>query len=64
MRWPRTRWTRISVATCICLCSIASSLVSGFWSVRHLTASYGTPRLWNTLVVEVVLAEQQLVHAP
>ena len=27
MRWPRTRWTRISVATCICFCSIASSLV-------------------------------------
>ena len=62
MRWPRTRWTRMSVATCICLCSIASSRLIGLTSRRHFTASYGTPRRLEDVVVEVVLAEQQLVH--
>ena len=35
MRWPRTRCTRMSVATCICLCSIASSRLIGLMSTRH-----------------------------
>ena len=47
MRWPRTRWTRMSLATAICLASIASSRSIGFVSGRHLTASYGMPSAWK-----------------
>ena len=47
MRWPRTRCTRISFATAICLASIASSRSIGLMSGRHLTASYGMSRSWK-----------------
>ena len=39
MRWPRTRYTRMSVATAICFSSIALLAVDGVDVARHWTAS-------------------------
>ena len=61
MRWPRTRCTWMSVGD-LHLLLRASPLrwSTGLTSRRHCTASYGTPRSEH-VVVEAVLAEQQLV---
>ena len=61
MRWPRTRWTRISVATCICLCSIASSLFDRVDVGAPLDRLVRHAEVVEDVLVEAVLAEQQLV---
>ena len=62
MRWPRARYARMSVATCICLWSNASSRSSGLDVPAPAHLLVGHAEGAEHVVVEVVPAQQPLVH--
>ena len=62
MRWPRTRYTRMSVATCICFCEHRLLAVDRVDVAAPLHRLVRHAERAEDVVVEAVLAEQQLVH--
>ena len=61
MRWPRTRYMLMSCWTAMTFSSWVVDRSSGLRSLTQRAGSYGTPKLREDLVVEAVVAEQQLV---